>query len=68
MEQDPNEWRNLAGGATYKDAIQDLRRWLPEESAPPAPGSQHRILTYAGGQATWEGKDIAPDEPIPELK
>jgi arylsulfatase A-like enzyme len=67
MRSDPHEWNNLAGDPQYKDVIAEHRKWLPSQSAPPAPGSQHRILTYDGGIPVWEGKVIGPDDPIPEL-
>jgi hypothetical protein len=41
---------------------------MPPTSAKPAPGSKSRILIYENGQANWEGEDIAPDDPIPELE
>ncbi len=68
MQADPNEWNNLAGQpAQYADVLKEHRRWLPKHSAPPAPGSRHRILVYKDGQANWEGNDIAADAPIPEI-
>ena len=67
MRKDPNEWHNLAGDAKFADVIREHRRWLPEKSAKPAPGSKHRILIYENGKANWEGGDIDPDEPIPEI-
>ncbi|MBW3596011.1 MAG: sulfatase [Planctomycetes bacterium] len=67
MENDPHEWRNLAEDAQYADVIREHRRWLPEKSAKPAPGSRHRILTYENGEAVWEGEEIGPREPVPEL-
>ena len=36
-------------------------------SAKPAPGSRHRILTYEDGVATWEGEEIGPQDPVPEI-
>ncbi|MDA0204889.1 MAG: sulfatase [Acidobacteria bacterium] len=67
MEADPNEWRNLAGETEYADVVSEHKRWLPEKSAPPAPGSAARILTYENGGATWEGEVIGDDDPIPEI-
>jgi choline-sulfatase len=39
---------------------------LPKVDQPPAPGSQHRILTYdpATKEAVWEGRKIEPDRRI----
>ncbi len=67
MRIDPNEWHNLAGDSQYAEVIKQHRRWRPKTSSPPAPNSKHRILIYKDGKVNWEGKDIAPDEPIPEI-
>jgi len=67
MRTDPNEWTNLASDPAQSAQIEGLRRWLPEKSAKPAPGSASRILTYENGQANWEGEDIQDGEPIPEI-
>ena len=67
MQKDANEWHNLAGDREYADVIKEHHRWLPETSAPPAPGSRSRILIYKDGQANWEGKDIGAEDPIPEI-
>jgi choline-sulfatase len=66
MQADPHEWHNLASNSAYTDVLTELRQWIPD-SRPPVPGSAHRILTWKDGQANWEGQDIAPDDPIPEL-
>ena len=67
MRSDPAEWTNLAGSEQCARVITEHRRWLPQVNAPPAPGSAIRILTYRDGKANWEGKDIGPNDPIPEL-
>jgi len=67
MRADPNEWNNLAGDPRHAEVIAEHRKWLPASSAPPAPGSKHRILTYRDGQAVWEGQPIDPQDPIPEI-
>lgn len=67
MQADPNEWRNLAGEAEYASVLSEQKRWLPATSAPPAPGSAARILTYEDGTATWQGEVIGEDDPVPEL-
>ena len=67
MQADPNEWRNLAGEAEYAGVVKEHEQWLPEKSAPPAPGSAARVLTYDGGEAIWEGEVIGKDDPIPEI-
>jgi arylsulfatase A-like enzyme len=67
MRKDPNEWTNLAGDPKYADVIAEHRKWLPKTSAKPAPGSRSRILTYDNGKVVWEGVEVGPDDPIPEL-
>ena len=67
MRKDPNEWTNLASDPKYATIIKEHRKWLPKTSAKPVPGSKHRILIYENGKANWEGEDIGPDDPIPEL-
>ena len=67
MRKDPNEWDNLAGDPQYAEIVREHRRWLPKTSAKPAPGSRARILIYEDGKANWEGRDIGPKDPIPEI-
>jgi arylsulfatase A-like enzyme len=67
MKNDPNEWDNLAGDPQYADIIAQHRRCLPKQNAKPAPGSRHRILVYDNGRVNWEGEDVGPNDPIPEL-
>lgn len=68
MKADPNEWANLASDPNFADIIAGHRRWLPEFSRPPAPGSHSRILTRdKSGKVTWEGKQIRATDPIPEI-
>ncbi|MFK7767890.1 MAG: sulfatase [Mariniblastus sp.] len=68
LKEDPNEWRNMANLDSVE--IQELKAkhksYLPTENRKPAPGSQHRILTYESGKVTWEGEVIKPDAKIPE--
>ena len=67
MLADPHEHHNLASDAAYAEVLEEHRRFLPETNVPPAPGSRIRLLTWQDGQANWEGADIAPGDPIPEL-
>ena len=67
MRRDPNEWTNLAGEPRYQSVMEQHRRRLPTRNAEPAPGSASRILTYEDGKANWQGEDIAPGDPIPEI-
>jgi arylsulfatase A-like enzyme len=64
---DRNEWTNLAGDPHYAAIKAELAKWLPKTYAAPAPGSADRTLTYTNGVANWEGQDIPPNAPIPEL-
>jgi arylsulfatase A-like enzyme len=34
MQNDPNQWRNLAGSSAYADVKNELRNWLPKTNAP----------------------------------
>jgi choline-sulfatase len=67
MVKDPNEWTNLAGNPKYADVIAEHRKFIPKENRKPAPNSKSRILVYENGKANWEGEDIGPDDPVPEL-
>ncbi|MEK6235058.1 MAG: sulfatase-like hydrolase/transferase, partial [Planctomycetales bacterium] len=67
MAADPNEWKNLAADSKHAGVIRDHRRWIPKNNAKPAPGSRARILIYENGKVNWEGKDVAEDDPIPEI-
>lgn len=66
MQADPHEFHNIIDDERHADVVAAHRKWLPEKSAPPAPGSAHRILIHRDGKITWEGKRIAPDDAIPE--
>ena len=67
--RDPNEWTNLAEKPESSSVLAEHRKWIPEISLKPAPGSRDRILLYdtATGVANWEGEDIAPGAKIPEV-
>ena len=68
MKNDPNEWKNLAGSAEHEKIMAEHRKWIPKVSRKPAPGSHSRILTYdPDGKTIWQGKEIKPDDPIPEI-
>jgi len=67
-QNDPHEWKNLAGDPAFADVLEAHRRHLPAVDQPLAPGSADRILTYdkAADEAVWEGTRIRRDDPIPE--
>ena len=67
MEKDPNEFKNLAGDPAFAAEIVRLKKWIPAEQKPQAPGSAARILEFRNGKPFWEGKEIRPDDPIPEI-
>ncbi len=67
MENDPNEWTNLAGDEQYASTLEELRKWAPETSKKPVRGSAARILLYEDGEVNWEGEDIPEGAPIPEI-
>jgi hypothetical protein len=50
--------------------MEKLAQWLPKENLKPAPKSAHRILTYdrKTRETIWQGENIKPADPIPELK
>ncbi len=68
LSADPNEWRNLAGEQRHAARKRELAAWLPKSSAPHAPGSSQRVLTYdpVTGNVNWEGKPVGKNEPIPD--
>ncbi len=68
MQEDPNEWTNLAGDPAYADVISEHAKWIPEINQKPAPGSRHRILTYEKGEIIWQGKTILASDSIPGVE
>lgn len=67
MAEDPNEWHNLADDPRFAAKKAELMRWLPAYNAPPAPRSASRILEYRDDRIFWEGEEILPSDPIPEI-
>lgn len=57
---DPREWHNLAASDASQAILAAFRAALPTTSAPPAPGSARRLLTYdpQTDTATWEQQTI----------
>ena len=62
MIDDPNEWTNLASDPAHADVINEHVRWLPPISAPPVPGSKHRLLVKQDGVWMWEGEPIMEED------
>ena len=69
MQNDPNEWTNLAGRPEHAAVLAEHRRWLPRIDEPMAPRSASRVLSYdpATDEAVWEGKTIRRSDKIPGL-
>jgi hypothetical protein len=76
MTQDPHEWNNLLApprarqNPAMRAQADRLANWIPEVNRKPAPRSAHRILTYdkETGKTTWQGGEIKPEDPVPELQ
>ena len=68
IQNDPNEWTNIAKKPENAAVIADLKKWLPRIDLPLAPGSASRILTYdkKTDEAVWEEKKIKRTDPIPQ--
>ncbi len=62
LQNDPNEWTNLAHDSRYRDVVAEHARWLPKINALAVPGSAHRLLVQENGQWIWEGQPIVPAE------
>ena len=67
LKTDPNEWTNRASDASVQSLIEQHKKYLPTTNRPPAPGSRSRILTHKDGKTIWEGVEIKPGDPIPEI-
>jgi choline-sulfatase len=67
---DPHEWTNVAGDIALTSTLQSHRELLPALNRRPVAGSRDRVLLYddAAGLANWEGENILPGSPIPELE
>jgi hypothetical protein len=68
MQNDPNEWTNLAGKPEHAAVIAEHKKWLPKIDRPLAPNSASRVLTYdrKTDEAIWEGKTVRRSDPIPQ--
>ena len=70
LHEDPHEWNNVAQDGEFTSVKESHRRMLPTTNLKPVPGSKDRILLYdaATGRVNWEGEDILPGSPIPEVE
>ena len=70
LRDDPHEWKNVAQDGEFTSIKQSHRTLLPTTNLKPVPGSKDRILLYdAGtGRVNWEGEEILPGSPIPEVE
>jgi len=62
MIADPNEWTNLISDTRYQGEVARMAKHFPKIDLPPAPQSKHRVLTWDGETAVWEGKPIEPSQ------
>lgn len=60
--RDGGEWANLANHPEYAEVKEELAAWLPDQDAPLAPGSKHRVLENKEGVWYWESEPISFDK------
>ncbi len=65
MKKDPNEWTNLIEHPEFRSMADSLAVWLPKDNHLPYTGNYQRVLEYKNGEIIWQGKPIAPEDPIP---
>ncbi|MBD3675921.1 MAG: sulfatase [Planctomycetaceae bacterium] len=68
LRKDPREWNNIIDDPDYQSIIAEHRQWLPKVDVEMVPGSRARVLSYKNGKVIWEGEEIKPDDPIPEIE
>ena len=58
------------GDSALTSTLQSHRELLPALNRKPVAGSKDRVLLYdaAADLANWEGEDILPGSPIPEVE
>jgi arylsulfatase A-like enzyme len=68
LQNDPNEWHNLAQKPAHAQTKTELAQWLPKTNLPSADPAGQRVLTFnpATGALTWEGKSVNPGDPVPD--
>ena len=67
MQDDPNEWTNRIADPQYQEDIDKMAKWIPQNPAPPLPGSRNRLIEQKDGIWHWEGTPIHRTDPIPAL-
>jgi arylsulfatase A-like enzyme len=67
FKDDPQEWTNIVKNPEYASRIEAHRKFIPTTNVMPAPNSKNRILTHQDGKTIWEGEEIKPTDPIPEI-
>ena len=67
LKIDPNEWRNLANDEEHYGIKDDLKKWIPKKNHLPYFGNGNRVLEYKDGRYYWEGEEIKPTDPIPDI-
>ncbi|MFK7849427.1 MAG: sulfatase [Akkermansiaceae bacterium] len=59
LQEDPNEWHNLAGSAEHVDVMKKLRASAPKNPAKPGTDKVQLRLVIDGTDYRWEGKKKA---------
>ena len=62
LNADRSEWHNHADDPAYQDVKASLAKWYPRNDAPPAPGSNSRLLYKKDDKWYWENEPIVDSE------
>ena len=68
FQSDPQEFENRIDDPSFQAVVEQHRKFLPKVDVPAAPGSRARILETGSGKVIWEGKEVRPGDPIPEIE
>lgn len=60
VQQDPNEWHNLAGTAKHAKVIKEMRQSAPKKFASPGPAKNELKLVTEGENFRWEKRITKP--------
>ena len=63
MKADPNEWKNLAGDASYRQVLREHRRWIPKVNAKPGKPGQPQFWEEFGEFRKVGQSDAIPNTP-----